>query len=52
MHVAQVTAHPRLRMNEYLSILEYYGYKTPEVSYNAWKEDLERFVSAGPIEKD
>lgn len=39
-------------MNEYLSILEYYGYKTPEVSYDAWEEDLERFVSAGPIEKD
>ncbi|KAI3397673.1 hypothetical protein diail_10442 [Diaporthe ilicicola] len=52
VRVAQVTAHPRLRMNEYLSILEYYGYKTPEVSYDAWKEDLERFVSAGPIEKD
>lgn len=52
VHVAQVTAHPRLRMNEYLSILEFYGYKTPEVSYDAWKDDLERFVSAGPIEKD
>ena len=36
VHVAQVTAHPRLRMNEYLSILEYYEYKTPEVSYDAW----------------
>ncbi|ROW12154.1 hypothetical protein VMCG_00309 [Cytospora schulzeri] len=52
VHVAQVTAHPRLRMNEYLAILEYYGFKTPEVSYNAWKDDLEKFVSAGPIEKD
>lgn len=50
--VAHVTAHPRLRMNEYLSILEYYGYRTPEVSYDAWKSELERFVSAGPIEKD
>lgn len=52
VHVVHVTAHPRLRMNEYLSILEYYGYRTPEVSYDAWKEELERFVSAGPLEKD
>jgi L-aminoadipate-semialdehyde dehydrogenase len=52
VHVVHVTAHPRLRMNEYLSILEYYGYKTPEVSYAAWKEELEKFVSAGTLEKD
>ncbi|KAL2021594.1 hypothetical protein VTK56DRAFT_6947 [Thermocarpiscus australiensis] len=52
VHVVHVTAHPRLRMNEYLSILEYYGYKTPEVSYDAWKEELEKFVSAGALEKD
>lgn len=51
VHVIHVTAHPRLRMNEYLSILEYYGYKAPEVSYDAWKAELEKFVSAG-IEKD
>ncbi|KAI1749056.1 male sterility protein-domain-containing protein [Xylaria castorea] len=30
VNVIQVTAHPRLRMNEYLSIIEYYGYKAPE----------------------
>lgn len=52
VHVVHVTAHPRLRMNEYLSILEYYGYKTPEVSYDSWKQELERFVSAGTLEKD
>jgi L-aminoadipate-semialdehyde dehydrogenase len=52
VHVVHVTAHPRLRMNEYLSILEYYGYKAPEVSYEAWKEELEKFVSAGALEKD
>lgn len=51
VNVVHVTAHPRLRMNEYLSILEYYGYKTPEISYDSWKEQLERFVSAG-AEKD
>ncbi|OTA65923.1 large subunit of L-aminoadipate-semialdehyde dehydrogenase [Hypoxylon sp. EC38] len=52
VHVVHVTAHPRLRMNEYLSILEYYGYKTPEVSYDTWKQELEKFVSAGALEKD
>ncbi|KAI1771602.1 large subunit of L-aminoadipate-semialdehyde dehydrogenase [Hypoxylon cercidicola] len=52
VHVIHVTAHPRLRMNEYLSILEYYGYKTPEVSYDSWKQALEEFVSAGTLEKD
>ncbi|OBT58212.1 NRPS-like protein [Pseudogymnoascus sp. 24MN13] len=52
VHVVHVTAHPRLRMSEYLSILEYYGYKTPEVSYAEWKSELEKFVSAGTLEKD
>lgn len=52
VHVVHVTAHPRLRMNEYLAILEYYGFKTPEVSYAEWKEELEKFVSAGALEKD
>ncbi|RKU41013.1 putative NRPS-like protein biosynthetic cluster [Coniochaeta pulveracea] len=52
VHVIQVTAHPRLRMNEYLSILSYYGYDVPEVDYDQWKAQLETFVSAGPIQKD
>ncbi|KAL2271357.1 hypothetical protein VTJ83DRAFT_728 [Remersonia thermophila] len=52
VHVVHVTAHPRLRMSEFLSILEYYGYQAPEVSYEAWKEELEKFVSAGAFEKD
>ncbi|KAI1739032.1 putative aminoadipate protein [Xylaria scruposa] len=52
VNVIHVTAHPRLRMNEYLSIIEYYGYKAPEVSYDAWKSELEKFVSAGALEKD
>ncbi|KAM7211702.1 hypothetical protein V8F06_012916 [Rhypophila decipiens] len=52
VHVIHVTAHPRLRMSEYLSVLEFYGYNTPEVSYAQWKEELEKFVSAGTLEKD
>ncbi|KUI64899.1 L-aminoadipate-semialdehyde dehydrogenase large subunit [Cytospora mali] len=47
VHVAQVTAYPRLRMDEYLAILEYSGFKTPEVSYDAWKEELEKFCVCG-----
>lgn len=50
--VVHVTGHPRLRMNEYLSILEYYGYDVPEISYDDWKHDLEKYVSAGGQEKD
>lgn len=52
VHVIHVTAHPRLRMNEYLSILSYYGYDVPEVDYDHWKAQLETFVSAGPVQKD
>lgn len=52
VHVIHVTAHPRLRMNEYLSILSYYGYDVPEVDYDRWKAQLETFVSAGSVQKD
>ncbi|RWA08373.1 hypothetical protein EKO27_g6734 [Xylaria grammica] len=30
VHAIHVTAHPRLRMNEHLFILEYYGYEAPK----------------------
>lgn len=52
IHVVHVTGHPRLRMNEYLSLLEYYGYNVPEVGYDEWKDELEKYVSAGAHEKD
>lgn len=52
VHVVHVTGHPRLRMNEYLSLLEYYGFKVPEASYGDWKDELEKYVSAGGQEKD
>lgn len=51
-NVVHATAHPRLRMNEFLSALSYYGYKVPEVDYDDWKTRLKEFVSAGPVEKD
>ncbi|KAL8407464.1 hypothetical protein RB594_006333 [Gaeumannomyces avenae] len=51
--VVHVTGHPRLRMSEYLSLLEYYGHRVPEVGYGSWKEELERYVSAGGgVERD
>ena len=49
--MVHVTAHPRLRMNEFLSNLEYYGYDTPEINYDAWKTELDKFISPG-VEKD
>lgn len=52
VHVIHVTAHPRLRMNEYLSTLSFYGFDVPEVDYDDWKAQLETFVSAGPTQKD
>ncbi|KID98420.1 non-ribosomal peptide synthetase, partial [Metarhizium majus ARSEF 297] len=52
IHVVHVTAHPRLRMNEYLSTLSYYGYDVPEVDYNDWKAQLETFISAGFVQKE
>ncbi|KAF9771412.1 hypothetical protein IL306_010960 [Fusarium sp. DS 682] len=52
LNVVHVTAHPRLRMNEFLSVLSYYGYEVPEVDYDDWKTQLEEFVSAGAVEKD
>jgi L-aminoadipate-semialdehyde dehydrogenase len=52
VHVVHVTAHPRLRMNEYLSILTYYGYDVPEVDYDTWTAQLTAFVSAGSVQKD
>ena len=51
-NVVHVTAHPRLRMNEYLAALKHYGYHVPEVPYSAWKTALERYVSAGGQVKD
>ncbi|KAL3425272.1 L-aminoadipate-semialdehyde dehydrogenase [Phlyctema vagabunda] len=52
VHVVHVTGHPRLRMNEYLSYLEYYGFKAPEVDYDQWKDELEKYVSAWGQEMD
>lgn len=51
-NVVHVTGHPRLRMHEYLSLLDYYGFNIPELSYDFWKNKLEQYVSAGGRERD
>jgi len=51
-HVVHVTGHPRLNMSEFLSLLEHYGLNVPEISYDSWKDQLEKYVSAGGQEKD
>jgi L-aminoadipate-semialdehyde dehydrogenase len=47
VHVVHVAGRPRLHMNEYLPLLELYGSKAPEVSYDSWKDEVERYASAG-----
>jgi L-2-aminoadipate reductase len=42
--VAQITSHPRLTFNEYLSHLETYGYRSQQIDYIPWSQSLESFV--------
>ncbi|KAF3914241.1 hypothetical protein AA313_de0204571 [Arthrobotrys entomopaga] len=48
--VAQVTSHPRLRFNEFLSTLSAYGYDVNRVDYIPWRIALEKHVTE--ISKD
>ena len=50
--VAHVTSQPRLRFNQFLAMLDFYGYRVKECEYDAWCAKLEKYVSDGPIEKD
>ncbi|KAH7116448.1 hypothetical protein EDB81DRAFT_668794, partial [Dactylonectria macrodidyma] len=52
VNVVHITAHPQLRINEFLSTLSYYSYHIPEVDYEEWETQLDEFVSAGSVEKD
>lgn len=45
--VAQVTSHPRLRLNDYLASLETYGYDVPNEDYEVWTARLEDYVQGG-----
>jgi len=43
--VAQVTAHPRPTMSQYLAALPSFGYNVKEVEYEVWKKALETYAS-------
>ncbi|KIW72910.1 L-aminoadipate-semialdehyde dehydrogenase [Phialophora macrospora] len=43
--VAQITGHPRLRFNQYLSTLQTYGYEARLTDYVPWASSLEHYVS-------
>lgn len=42
--VAHVTAHPRMRFNQFLLAAAAYGYDVKQVSYSDWKAALEKYV--------
>ena len=44
IQVAHVTAHPRLRLNQFLAVLQTYGYAIPVVDYIPWTRALEDYV--------
>ncbi|MCJ1309107.1 large subunit of alpha-aminoadipate reductase [Agyrium rufum] len=42
--VVQITSHPRLTFDEYLSALNLFGYQVSESEYPAWRSLLEHYV--------
>lgn len=42
--VAQVTANPKIRFNDFLSALPLYGYKVDQCEYLLWRRKLEQHV--------
>jgi len=44
--VSHVDARPRLTFDQYLEVLEDYGYSTPPESYETWKRKIEQYVEA------
>ena len=43
--VAHVTSPIRLRFNDFLGVLEIYGYITPRVEYDIWRHAAKSFVA-------
>ncbi|WPH01961.1 l-2-aminoadipate reductase large subunit [Acrodontium crateriforme] len=41
---AHVEAHPRLTFNEFLGVLETYGYNVPQEPYESWKKRVVAYV--------
>lgn len=48
--LAHSDAHPRLTFNDFLSVLETYGYRVPLEPYETWKHKVEQYVEAGKDE--
>ncbi|KAG8406556.1 large subunit of alpha-aminoadipate reductase [Metarhizium acridum] len=44
LSVAQVTSHPRLKLNEWIGAMELYGYRTPLVPYRDWCAKVVEYV--------
>ena len=43
--VVQVTSHPRLTFNGFLSVLETYGYDVPKTDCLSWRAKMEKYVA-------
>ena len=43
---AHVDAHPRLTFNQFLGVLEKYGYAAPIEDYESWKQTVVQYVEA------
>ena len=52
LSVAQVTSHPRITFNDFLSAISKYGYNVPPVPYNAWRKKMEEYVAGQGEFKD
>lgn len=50
--VSHVEAHPRLTFNEFLSTLGDVGYSVPLVSYETWKQKVERYNESGNPDRE
>lgn len=43
--VAQVTSHPRMRMEEFTACLASYGYGVKKSTYEQWRDQVKTFVA-------
>lgn len=46
VQVAHITGHPRLRFNQYLAVLQTYGYDSKLSDYVPWASSLEHYIAS------
>lgn len=46
VQVAHITGHPRLRFNQYLAVLQTYGYDSKLCDYVPWASSLEHYIAS------